>query len=271
MDLPKVEQINLDEFNKELGVAKKLIDVLRSLVGGRNRYKTQPKGTNFAQVIQGTLRRDFIYLRTIYVLMTLRNPPEEIFIDPCVDLSRRVLEDFISVKYIILKNREEMSEKFMDFYAVEQRRDADFLIQAGVEVDSESVVEIETNYKKIIEKWKFDEDRRTWAGVNVEAMVFDLQKARVLNDKDTSMLIHLYQIGNYKNHFCPTDILRLNKEDSYKANNEAYLFHSLFIANRSITNIALMFEEEFDVSPEISKTLTEIFDSFKQGSKRISN
>src|SRR5713101_4489556 len=83
-------------------VARKLLNTIHPLVIGPNTYKSE-----FAKVVEGTLRRDYLTLLTTVYLAEHDEPEMQIaFGNSCMDLSRRVLEDFISLEYMLFKEIE---------------------------------------------------------------------------------------------------------------------------------------------------------------------
>ena len=119
--------------NSRTTLARKLLNATHPLVIGPNTYKSE-----FAKVVEGTLRRDYLTLLTTVYLAEHDEPEMQIaFGNSCMDLSRRVLEDLISLEYMLLNDKEDLARKFFDYKAVEEKLDMDFLEAAGVEMDQE--------------------------------------------------------------------------------------------------------------------------------------
>src|SRR5713226_8143223 len=99
------------ELNEIKTLARKLVASTRQLAVGPNTYKSL-----FSMVVEGTFRRDYLTLYTM-VYLAEHDTPEvrTAFGTSCMDLCRRVLEDFISLKYILFKGKEEHARKFMNY------------------------------------------------------------------------------------------------------------------------------------------------------------
>jgi hypothetical protein len=126
-------------------LARKLLNTTYQLAMGPNSYKSL-----FAQVLEGAFRRDYLTLYTMLYL-TEHSEPEQrrAFGDCCVDLSRKVLEDLVSLEYMLFKGKEPHAKKFFDYYHIEAKHDSDFLEAAGAPIDQERKILIEENYNRV--------------------------------------------------------------------------------------------------------------------------
>lgn len=125
-------------------IARNLLNTTHSLFVGPNTYKS-----SFARVVEGAFRRDYLTLYTMLHLAEHSNPEVRTASGTsCMDLSRRVLEDFISLRYMLSKGKEEEAQKFSSYEAVEKKRDMDYIESVGGTVDQQ--------IKKVINK-RYDE------------------------------------------------------------------------------------------------------------------
>src|SRR5258708_25854775 len=133
------------EFNELNLLARKLVNTTHQLFVGPNTYKSL-----FAKVVEGTFRRDYLTLYTM-VYLAEHDTPEvrTAFGTSCMDLCRRVLEDFIGLKYILYKGKEEFAQKFMNYAAVEAKRDMDYLEAVGDTIDPQIKATTDENYTRI--------------------------------------------------------------------------------------------------------------------------
>lgn len=121
------------KINSITTLARKLLDTTHPLVIGPNAYKSV-----FAKVVEGTLRRDYLTLLTTVYLAEHDEPEmQTAFGNSCMDLSRRVLEDLISLEYMLFKDKEAYAKKFFDYKAVEEKLDIDFFEATGVAIDQQ--------------------------------------------------------------------------------------------------------------------------------------
>jgi hypothetical protein len=101
-------------------------------------------------VVEGTFRRDYLTLYTMICLAENDNPEERAaFGTSCMDLYRRVLEDFISLKYILFKDKEVHARKFLDYAAVEAKHDMDYLEAAGSPIDPQVKATTDENFERV--------------------------------------------------------------------------------------------------------------------------
>jgi Family of unknown function (DUF5677) len=135
------------ELNDIKILTKKLLAATHPLANGPNTYKS---ASLFARVAEGTFRRDYLTLYTMFYLAEHDKPEARTaFATSCMDLCRRVHEDLISLEYMLLKGKEKYAQKFMDFAAVERKRDMDYLDAVGAPLDPQFKKPIDENYDKV--------------------------------------------------------------------------------------------------------------------------
>jgi len=133
------------ELNSITTLAKKLLSVTRQLASGPNTYKSQ-----FARVVEGALRRDYLTLLTMVYLAEHNDPEMRIaFGNSCMDLCRRVLEDLISLEYMLFKGKESETRKFFDYKAVEEKLDMHFLEITDVTIDQQYETTVDDEYNRV--------------------------------------------------------------------------------------------------------------------------
>lgn len=133
------------ELNSITTLARKLLNTTHPLVVGPNDYKSV-----FARVLQGALRRDYLTLLTMVYLSEHKNPEmRTAFGTSCMDLCRRVLEDFISLEYMLFIGKEPAARKFFDYKAVEEKLDLDFLEATGVTIDQQRKTTVDDDYNQV--------------------------------------------------------------------------------------------------------------------------
>lgn len=66
-----------------------------------------------------------------------------------MDLSRKVLEDLVSLEYMLLKGKEPHAKKFFDYYHIEAKQDLDFLEAAGDSIDQQLKTTVNEAYNKV--------------------------------------------------------------------------------------------------------------------------
>src|SRR6266566_1375635 len=144
------------ELNDLKSLARKLVNTTHPLFVGPNMYQSV-----FARVVEGTFRRDYLTLYTmVYLAEHETTEVRTAFGTSCMDLCRRVLEDFISLKYILYKGKEEFARKFMNYAAVEAKRDMDYLEAVGDTIDPQIKATTDENYARVKDQF-LDSSNRT--------------------------------------------------------------------------------------------------------------
>jgi len=154
--------MNLNEIKI---LTRKLLDATYQLFVGPNTYKSAPI---FARVAEGTFRRDYLTLYTMLYLAAHEKPEARTaFATSCMDLCRRIHEDLISLEYMLLKGKEKYARKFMNYKAVEAKRDIDYLEAVGAPIDPRIKKNtIDENYEKVKHQFLDNSSkarRKAWA------------------------------------------------------------------------------------------------------------
>jgi hypothetical protein len=127
-------------------LTRKLLAATQQLVNSSN----TKSASLFASVAEGTFRRDYLTLYTMFYLAEHEKPvARTAFATSCMDLCRRVHEDLISLEYMLLKGKETYAKKFMDFAAVERKRAMDYLDAVSSPLDPQYKKPIDENYDKV--------------------------------------------------------------------------------------------------------------------------
>lgn len=170
------------ELTDVTALARKLLNATHQLAMGPNTYKSV-----FARVLEGAFRRDYLTLYTM-VYLTEHSEPEQrrAFGDCCLDLSRKVLEDLVSLEYMLLRGKETLAKKFFDYYHIEAKRDSDYLEAAGAPIDKKQKLLIEENYNRVKQDF-FDSSARSRQRAWYELTDFLISKNKI--DQQTKQQI----------------------------------------------------------------------------------
>ena len=236
--------------------AREFLDLTYSLATGPNLRQSK-----FGVILEGVFRKDYFTLETI---IFLRNKIEEepggrlIFGGSILDLSRRVLEDMVYMVYIKERDVVKYSERFMQFDAVEQKRDFDFLVENGVSVEPQKMQIIQDRYSRVPEKLK---DRNNWAGQSVEEVIAWLLEKGKLPAKEKDTLLKFYVLGNRKNHTSSSDILNHSESDVLEELSEHDVEIGLLITYGAALKVALLLIDEVDCDEKLKSSLRSIWTS----------
>jgi len=173
--------------------------------------KNYPEKTNeFLKILVGIYRKNVF---TLYSIRWLSNQP--MLSDSTLDLARSMIEDTISVEYMIANDKEEMAKKFQRYLWVQLHQVSEFMKTIGqnaskneLQIDTDKVdkeyqaVKKEfTHYSKTSES-----DLKSWIGKDIETLMKELYEKGKLNEFDTSRTSIGYVYGCWKNHLNPYDV-----------------------------------------------------------------
>ncbi len=128
-------------------LTRKLLAATHRLANGPNTYSPP---SLFAIVAEGTFRRDYLTLYTMLYLAEHEKPEARTaFATSCMDLCRRVHEDLISLEYMLFEDKEAYANKFIDYAAVERKRESDYLESVGAPLDPQSKQKIDEKYDEV--------------------------------------------------------------------------------------------------------------------------
>lgn len=246
-----MEKSQVDFRKKSL----QLLDISYPLATGPNAHKSL-----FGRVLEGVFRKDYLTLQTS---ITLANLAEEdpslrtVYSGSILDLSRRILEDMVYMFYIEKKGKEAYSRQFIQFDAVEQKEDMDFLLSAGVEIEPEEIKRINDSYDAIPAKLK--NGRHNWAGQSVEQVVAWLVQEKVIPKTEMQTLFKMYIAGNRKNHTSPSDILGHLAQITLNGYAELDLHMGIMVSYGACLKIALLLSNEVETTEEVKNGLQELW------------
>lgn len=203
----------LEKYNKSyLATAKKISGICNELLGATHKLVTRrPVGnTNFLRVLEATYRRAY---HTFAAVHNLSNEKTYMFGGPAYILTRSLIEDGVSIEYMLAHDKEALAIKFQNFAYIQEHEDNKFIVQQGLSnkpIIKESMKEIEENYRKYKQDYKRSDGTisKNWAGIDVDGMLRELLKIKppLFGTKDNKSIAMSYLGGNRKTHFNPIDL-----------------------------------------------------------------
>lgn len=191
-----------------------------------------PKGGDkFLRVIEATFRRNTFTLLAIAYLSR-----QEQLADSAMDLARKMIEDTVSIEYMIANGKEELADRFQKFYWVQLHQDTEFLKTTGADFKAlgveENLSSIEQKYQKVKADFVHKpsgEDLKSWIGKDVETLLKELKNNKSFSEHDFSRTVIGYVKGCWKNHFNPYDVNSYLTSDwldasTHDAMNQALVF-----------------------------------------------
>lgn len=207
-------------------VVDELLDATHSLA---ETHPAPNKGDDFLRVLEATYRRDTFTLLAIAYLS--RNIS---LADSAMDLVRKMIEDTVSIEYMIANGKNDMAKRFKRFLWMQLHQDTEFLKVTGADFKllgvDEKLSEIEEKYKEVrpdfIHK-PSGEDLRSWIGKDVETMLEELKAANAFSEHDISRTVIGYVKSSWKNHFNPYDVNAYLTNDLLEASSHDAMNQSL--------------------------------------------
>ncbi len=195
----------------------------------------QNETDEFLRVLEATYRRDtFTALAISYLAEKLS------LADSAVDLVRKMIEDTISIEYMIAKGKQEMAKKFKRFMWMQFHQNKEFLKTTGANFEALGMAhkseEMEKKYLEVRPEFiheASESDLRSWIGneaKDVEDMLQQLKKMGAMNDFDVSRTAIGYVRACWKNHFNPYDVNAYLTNDLLEASTQEAMNHALIFA-----------------------------------------
>jgi hypothetical protein len=227
-----------------------------SFLGITHDLATGPNTRNsvFSQVLECVFRKDYFTLQTIYFLGKKIEEDYQcgaVFSGSILDLSRRVLEDWIYMQYIKVNGPERYSKQFWDYKAVEDKRAFCFAEKYG-NPDKKIKEKVNHKYEKIKKKLKI---RNNWSGQPFESIIDDLVEKKEINEIEKDVLLKSYVWCCQANHTSPSDIscyINQSELDAYSVDMLSIPFQISLI---SLINVANLFLGERSSSEELKTKL----------------
>lgn len=211
----------MDEQLKE--ILKNTIDTTKPLAEA-----AEVGGNSFLVVLVGIYRISFTTLRDIEYLSRFEETAPSI-----LDLTRKIIEYGISVEYMLMKDKEQMAERFKEHMIVEIHQEFELFRKTGQDpaaISEEHRIGVEENQKEFDALSKKMQERRSWAGQSIDGMIEALGEEDALNEFDISRLLRAYVWGCRLNHANPMVTHSQFEPERIKNANSFYLALGLSIA-----------------------------------------
>lgn len=178
--------------------ADKLVELVKPLF----EEGLEGKVSEFLAFLQLVLRKDLMVLSAVRFLSQ-----EPSFGDSALALSRKVIEDLITVEYMMMdgNDKEGLTKKFHEFIPVQLHVEAEYLKSTDTNPSALKldIKRVEEAYNKLPASVK---RRRSWAGKSPDQMLDELSGSSRLDKTFLSRIAICYAFGNWKIHLNPYDI-----------------------------------------------------------------
>jgi len=186
----------------------------------------------FLRVMETSYRRAYHTLAAIH-----RLSDDNILGSSASILTRSMLEDSVSIEYMLATDKEVKAQRFKDFYFVQAKEDNEYIKEQGLTDHpdiKESVAEIDKEYERVKADFKLSDGRymRSWDGKDVDGMLRDIKKIKpkLFSKEQIKTISRAYLMGNRKAHFNPIDLMIYFDEDAIKASYEQSMVEALLVA-----------------------------------------
>lgn len=256
-------------FGELTSTADELIKILKPLADNHH----QPNGNWFLAVMEGIYRRNYLGLIAIRYLAN-----NKIFGDKALDLSRAIIENSVSVEYMIAFGRRRLARKFRRFFAVQVHQDAEFMTKLKQNpqrvLPSIDLKQVERDYKKVKLEFTYKPgiDMHSWIGKGVDKMLLELKdlmesgrKRLKLTDHDIELTSVGYIHGNRKNHLNPLGVLPFMMPEDLKYDSEQSMREALVFSLTCIIRLSNRYIDEIrqtqkkNVYADIAEKIKEVF------------
>jgi hypothetical protein len=235
-----------------------LLDVTHPLA---ENHPLPQNGTQFLRVIEGTFRRNYVRLLSIYNLckdhpMTPNN---------ALELVRNMVEDVVGIEYMLLRGKEEYAQRFSDYKWVQLYEDMKYAQSLDVTIDESDLTnkDIEDKYAQLPSKLK---KSKNWAGRPFEDMLAEIVSQGVLSKKELSVISRLYIEGNRKTHFNPYEINHWMYPESIESGSDRALLMATIFAVTSMVRMTTRYVDEINES-----SVEPVYLEIAQAAKNILN
>ncbi|MDZ7785763.1 MAG: DUF5677 domain-containing protein [Candidatus Saccharibacteria bacterium] len=221
----------------------KINELIAAIIPLAEAHPCEGKRTELLAVMEGTLRKNIMRIQAINLLCG-----EEKMANSAFELTRNMIEDVISVEYVLASKDPELSaHKFYEFRWVQLKEDLDYYRDVGVEVNVDDFPDTETNiekeYARVISGYKDFTDKegkpvRSWARKDVEMMLGSLKKKGVLPEGQIRTVLRTYVDGSRKTHFNPVELLAHMEQDVWDHTSQGSQKLALLVSSSSLVRLS---------------------------------
>lgn len=196
------------------------------------------------RLARNVLRKNIMRLQAISVLNTF-----EKMSDSALEIARNIVEDTISLSYILSDdNPEKLADEFFQFRHMQAKQDLDYYSKLpdyiGEDLEKNRAI-INQEYRRVIKDYpSFTKDgspRHSWSEDGVEGMARTLVKRRHYTKGEIRNVLRVYQLGSRKVHFNPHDILNYHDQFVWDKETKRALEFSIKGAAASFTSLVVRY------------------------------
>lgn len=221
----------------------KINDLIQIIIPLAEAHPCEGKRTELLSVMEGTLRKNIMRMQAINLLCD-----EEKLANSAFELTRNVIEDVVSVEYMLAsENPEHSAHMFWEFKWVQLKEDLDYYHDVGIEASSKDFPDTDTNiekeYARVIKEYKDFTNKdgkpvRSWARKDVEMMLSSLKKRDVLSEDQIKTLLRTYVEGSRKTHFNPVELLAHMRQDTWDHTSQGSQKLALVVSSSSLVRLS---------------------------------
>ncbi len=182
------------------------------------------------KILHATFLRNYRQMAAIEALVTTTQ--DQLIGSSSMDLVRRSLEDYASIKYIFHKRTNQRANLFADYRHVERYQMMTYLIDVGAPRDASQDKEVDKEYHRVKDQFliknlkssNHGKPRKLWAGEGrgVDWMLEYLFKNKLISKSRYKSYSQVYIWGSQTNHFSAEDILK-TLDDNFNIKDDSTL------------------------------------------------
>lgn len=221
----------------------KINDLIEVIIPLAEAHPCEGKRTQLLAAMEGTLRKNIMRIQAINLLCD-----EEKLANSALELTRNMIEDAISIEYMLAADDpEQAAHKFYEFMWVQLKEDLDYYKLVGVEVNSEDLPDtaekIEEKYAQVTKENPEFLDKngkvvRSWARRDVEMMLASILKKKALSADQIRTLARTYVNGSRKTHFNPLELLTNMEQETWDITSKDAQKLSLLVSSASLVRLS---------------------------------
>ncbi len=259
---------------------KELMDkLLNSTKPLAETHPTVDKRYHYLRVLEGFYRRNHF---TLLAIRYLANAPD--LADSAAVLARKMTEDIISIEYMLLKGKEEMANRFQDFFYIQAYQEIEHRKRLGYEIPSnEEMAKLESRVEKLKPQFwheKSNDFMHSWSGKSAEQMWTELAKKKVFGTHDIHAVLLGYTYGSWKNHPNPADVLTYMTNELRNTFSESALKQATILSMMNYIRLTTRYIDEIrqikqkNDYEDVNKVVKEVFsymddDRFTMDGKQV--
>ena len=220
---------------KETFTIRKLNDDIDELLQITNSLASahplpKEKTSYFLRIIEG------IYRKATFTVLAIRHLSDTpVLADSAATLYRKLIDDVVTVEYMLMKGKEDMAKRFQEFELIQQYIEIKMLRNMGYKasVSDADYSRLEEEVSKIKQSHihhKSGSFNHSWSGFSTEQMWIEIAKSKIFKKHEIKFINLTYLYGSWKTHTNPVDVRTYMTNSIRKKELNKILFQTLLLS-----------------------------------------